>query len=39
MIFTSNDAANALSITADIVRRMVKTGELSISKQAAGGEL
>jgi cellulose biosynthesis protein BcsQ len=37
MILTSNDAANALSITADVVRRMVKTGELSISKQSAGG--
>jgi len=37
MILTSNDAANALLITADVVRRMVKTGELSISKQNAGG--
>jgi cellulose biosynthesis protein BcsQ len=37
MILTSKDAANALSITADVVRRMVKTGELSISKQNAGG--
>jgi cellulose biosynthesis protein BcsQ len=36
MILTSRDAANALSITADVVRRMVKTGEFSISKQAAG---
>ena len=37
MILTSNDAANALFMTADVVRKMVKTGEISISKQAAGG--
>jgi cellulose biosynthesis protein BcsQ len=37
MIFTSNDVANALFFTADVVRKMVRTGEISIVKQAAGG--